>query len=189
VVAAGVDAIWVHARKAWLSGLSPQENREVPPLDYGKVAALKRAHPGTFIGINGGITTLDQAEAMLADVDGVMLGRAACHNPSILLGVDRRFYGDRDRPRDAAGVVHAMRPYIAAEVATGTRLATIVHSMLGLFQGVPGARRWRQILTVDAIRPGAGAEVVEAALAAVTEPTRPRLTLQPTDREPAFALA
>jgi tRNA-dihydrouridine synthase A len=169
VIAAGTDAIWVHARKAWLSGLSPKENREVPPLDYGQVAALKRRHPATFIGVNGGIGSLDQAESLLADVDGVMLGRAAYHTPAMLAEIDARFYGDTERSPDAASAVEAMIPYIAAELAAGTRLHAITRHMLGLFQGVPGARRWRQILTVDVLRPGAGIDTVRSALVAVKD--------------------
>jgi tRNA-dihydrouridine synthase A len=168
-VAAGADAIWVHARKALLSGLSPKENREVPPLQYGKVAALKQRFPATFIGINGGIRTLGEAEAMLAIADGVMLGRAAYHDPGLLAEVDRRFYGYAATAGDARTAAEAMLPYIATEVARGTHLAGITRHMLGLFQGVPGARRWRQILTVDAIRAGAGVATVEAALAVVAD--------------------
>ncbi len=173
VIAAGTDAIWVHARKAWLSGLSPKENREIPPLDYPLVAALKRRHPETFIGINGGIASLDQAAALLADVDGVMLGRAAYHSPALLAEVDARFYGDASMPIALADAMAAMLPFVAAELAVGARLASITRHMLGLFQGVPGARRWRQILTVDALRPGAGLDTIRAALAAVTEARQP----------------
>ena len=160
------DGIWVHARKAWLEGLSPKENRDVPPLDYGRVARLKQRLPGTFIGINGGIATLDAAEGHLAHVDGVMLGRAAYHTPAILADVDRRFYGAGEGPTPHA-VVAAMLPYIAAELAHGTHLSAITRHMLGLFHGVPGARAWRRILTVGAVKPGAGLAVVEEALAAV----------------------
>ena len=166
VVAAGTDAIWVHARKAWLEGLSPRENRDVPPLDYGRVYRLKQRLPGVFVGINGGIGSLDEAEAHLAHVDGVMLGRAAYHTPAILADVDRRFHGAAAGPGPAEVVV-AMLPYIAAELARGTRLSHITRHMLGLFHGAPGARSWRRILTVGAVRPGAGIEVVEEALAAV----------------------
>jgi tRNA-dihydrouridine synthase A len=176
VVANGADAIWVHARKAWLSGLSPKENREVPPLDYGKVAAVKARFPGTFVGINGGLAGLDAAEALLgtAGVDGVMLGRAAYHHPRLLADVDHRFYGEAAVALGPAEAVAAMMPYIAGELARGTRLAAITRHMLGLFQGVPGARRWRQILTVEAIRPDAGVATVRAALAAIGEAGRVR---------------
>ncbi len=167
VVAAGTDGIWVHARKAWLEGLSPRENREVPPLDYGRVHRLKQRLPDVFVGINGGIGSLDEAEAHLARVDGVMLGRAAYHTPAMLADVDRRFYGAGQGPEPHA-VVEAMLPMIAAELERGTRLSHITRHMLGLFHGVPGARTWRRILTVGAVRPDAGIEVVEEALAAVT---------------------
>jgi tRNA-dihydrouridine synthase A len=171
VVAAGADALWVHARKAWPSGLSPKQNREVPPRDYALVVALKRRFPATFVGINGGITTLDQAGQLLAGVDGVMFGRAAYHSPAVLLDVDRRFYADGRESAGAAGAVQRMLPYVAEEIDRGTRLPAITRHMLGLFQGVPGARRWRQILTVDATRPAAGVEVVTAALDAVVAGT------------------
>ncbi len=167
VVAAGTDGIWVHARKAWLEGLSPRENREVPPLDYSRVHRLKQRLPDVFVGINGGIGSLDAAAVHLAHVDGVMLGRAAYHTPAILADVDRRFYGAGEGPTPHAAVT-AMLPYIAAEMERGTRLSYITRHMLGLFHGVSGARSWRRILTVGAVRPGAGLEVVEEALAAVT---------------------
>lgn len=167
VIAAGADAIWVHARKAWLSGLSPKENRDVPPLDYERVRTLKLTFPDTFIGINGGVGSLDEAAGHLAAVDGVMLGRAAYHTPGILADVDRRFYRDGADATDERAVVEDMMPYISAELAKGTRLSHITRHMLGLFHGAAGARRWRQILTVGAVKPGAGLAVVRAALAAV----------------------
>lgn len=169
VVSAGTDAIWIHARKAWLEGLSPKENREVPPLDYDRVYRLKRRLPETFIGINGGIRTLDEAEAHLAHVDGVMLGRAAYQTPAILADVDRRFYDNGDS-RELREAVEAMLPYIAAELARGTRLSHTIRPMLGLFHGTPGARSWRRILTVGSVKPGAGIAVVQEALAAVKPP-------------------
>ena len=166
-LAAGTDGIWVHARKAWLEGLSPKQNRDVPPLDYDRVYRLKQRLPDAFIGINGGIATLDEAESHLAHVDGVMLGRAAYHTPAMLADVDRRFFGGQSGP-EPHDVVVAMLPAIAAELARGTHLSHITRHMLGLFHGVPGARSWRRILTVGAVRPGAGIEVVQEALAAVT---------------------
>ena len=169
VVAAGTDAIWVHARKAWLEGLSPRENREVPPLDYSRVYRLKERLPHVFVGINGGIGTLDQAADQLHHVDGVMMGRAAYHTPAILADVDHRFYGPGSS-REPREVVAAMLPYIEAELARGTRLSHITRHMLGLFHGAPGARTWRRILTVGAVRTGAGIEVVQEALAAVAAP-------------------
>lgn len=169
-LAAGADALWVHARKAWLQGLSPKENRDVPPLDYDRVARLKQRLPDVFIGINGGLRTLGEALAQRQHVDGVMLGRAAYHTPGMLAEVDAAFYGDARAPLTEREAVEAMFPYIETELARGTRLAAITRHMLGLFHGAPGARQWRRILTVEAIRPGAGLEVVQAALASV----RPR---------------
>jgi tRNA-dihydrouridine synthase A len=169
VVDAGADAIWVHARKAWLSGLSPKENREVPPLDYSRVHRLKARLSGVFVGINGGIASLDEAETQLTSVDGVMLGRAAYHGLGLLAAIDRRFFGEATSIPDERSVVEGMFPYIAGELAEGTRLSHITRHMLGLFHGSPGARRWRQILTVESARPGAGLEVVRSALAAVSD--------------------
>ncbi len=166
VFAAGCDALWVHARKAWLSGLSPKQNREVPPLDYGRVYDLKRRLPDGFIGINGGIDSLDAAAAHLAHVDGVMLGRVAYRSPAILTNVERRFYGG-NRATHLREVAEAMVPYVEGELARGVRLPEITRHMLGLFHGAPGARRWRRLLSVDAARQGAGIAVLRAALAAV----------------------
>ena len=167
-IAAGAKAIWVHARKAWLAGLSPKENRDVPPLDYGRVYRLKQERPGTFIGINGGIGTLGEAAEHLRHVDGVMIGRAAYQTPAMLADVDRTFYGE---PGPAEGdlreAVADHLPRIEAWLADGRRLGAIVRPLLGLFHGAPGARTWRQILTVEASRPGAGVGVVERALAAL----------------------
>ncbi len=166
VLAAGADAIWVHARKAWLSGLSPKENRDVPPLDYDRVYRLKQRLPDVFIGINGGILGLDTASAHLAHVDGVMLGRAAYQHPAILAGIDA-LTGGNEPPPALRAAVERMLPYAEAHRAAGGRLPAVTRPMIGLFQGVPGARLWRQILTVDSTRPGAGPEVIERALAAV----------------------
>ncbi|UXS01174.1 tRNA dihydrouridine(20/20a) synthase DusA [Agrobacterium tumefaciens] len=167
VVAAGADAVWVHARKAWLQGLSPKENREVPPLDYDLVYRMKQENPDVFIGINGGISDLDQAEAHLEHMDGVMLGRAAYHNTSILADVDHRIYGDAASAPDWMALRDTMMAYAAAYIAAGGRLNHVTRHMVGLFQGMPGARRFRQILSSDATRPGAGPEVIEAAFAAI----------------------
>jgi tRNA-dihydrouridine synthase A len=169
VFAAGADALWVHARKAWLEGLSPKENRDVPPLDYGRVYRLKARLPGRFIGINGGVASLDEAQTHLAHVDGVMLGRAAYHTPGLLLDVDRRIHGESGEPRDAADVIEAMAAHAARHIAAGGRLAHVTRHMVGLFHGRPGARRFRQILSTDATRPGAGPDVLIAAFAAVTQ--------------------
>jgi tRNA-dihydrouridine synthase A len=164
---AGVRHFIVHARKAWLKGLSPKENRDIPPLDYPLVHRLKRARPELTIVINGGIGSLAEAEAHLAQVDGVMLGRAAYHTPAILGEADARLFGDGEvvTPLEA---VTRHRSYVARELAHGTHLAAMTRHMLGLFHGAPGARTWRRILTVEGVRPGAGLEVIDAALAAVS---------------------
>jgi tRNA-dihydrouridine synthase A len=167
VIDAGTDALFVHARKAWLAGLSPKENREVPPLDYDRVYRLKARLPNVFVGINGGIATLDEAEAHLARVDGVMLGRAAYHTPDILAEVDRRFFGDRAASPDPRAVVEAMVPYAKSVIAGGERLSHVTRHMLGLFHGRPGARQWRRILSVEAAHPGADVDVLVRALAAI----------------------
>jgi tRNA-dihydrouridine synthase A len=169
VLAAGADAVFVHARKAWLKGLSPKENREVPPLDYDRVYRLKARLPHVFVGINGGIVTLGEAEEHLRHVDGVMLGRAAYHTPDLLAAVDRRFFGATAPDPDLHGVVEAMVPYVSAVVGRGGRVAHVTRHMLGLFHGRPGARQWRRILTVDAARPDAGPDVLLRALRALDE--------------------
>ena len=172
--AAGVRHFVVHARKAHLKGLSPKENRDVPPLDYPLVYRLKRERPELTIVINGGIGSLEAARAHLAHVDGVMLGRAAYHTPGLLGEVDALLFDDAATV-SAAQAVAAYRPYIARELAAGTHLAAMTRHMLGLFHGTPGARTWRRILTVESVRPGAGLEVVDAALAAVSGVQRQRL--------------
>jgi tRNA-dihydrouridine synthase A len=170
-IAAGADAIWVHARKAWLEGLSPKQNRDVPPLDYSRVHRLKARHSQTFIGINGGIASLDQAEQHLDFVDGVMLGRAAYHTPEILGEVDARFYGDEGDAVDPRQAVEAMVPYIEQELQVGTRLSHVTRHMLGLFHGEAGAHGWRRMLTLGAVKPGAGVEVLREALGALDRPS------------------
>jgi len=171
VLAAGADALWVHARKAWLSGLSPKENRDVPPLDYERVYRLKeRLGPGVFVGINGGIPSLDAAEAHLRHVDGVMLGRAAYHDPAILASADHRMYGAPEGAIDLRAVAEAMVPEVEAVMARGGRAAQVYRHMIGLFHGRPGARTWRRILTVEGARQGAGPEVLFAALDALKAP-------------------
>jgi tRNA-dihydrouridine synthase A len=165
--AAGVRHFVVHARKAWLSGLSPKENRDVPPLDYPLVWRLKRERPALTIGINGGIGSLDEAAEHLKHVDGVMLGRAAYHTPAILGEVDARLFGEGEVV-DPFEAVRRYRDYVARELARGTHLAAMTRHMLGLFHGAPGARTWRRILTVEGVKPGAGLEVIDAALAAVS---------------------
>jgi tRNA-dihydrouridine synthase A len=167
VLDAGADAIWIHARKAWLKGLSPKENREIPPLDYGIVHRMKERWPHVFIGINGGIRTLDEAEAHLRHVDGAMLGRAAYQNAAILAEVDHRIYGAPFVEPDWLQLRDAMMAYAADHIANGGRLQHVARHMVGLFTGLPGARRYRQILSTDAARNGAGPEVIAAAFAAV----------------------
>ncbi|MBZ9904402.1 tRNA dihydrouridine(20/20a) synthase DusA [Mesorhizobium sp. BR115XR7A] len=164
---AGADALWVHARKAWLEGLSPKENRDIPPLDYNRVYRLKAGKQNKFIGINGGIQSLDEARLHLDHVDGAMLGRAAYHTPGILAGVDAAFYGARSEAFDFAALIDAMADYAAHHIEQGGRLGHVTRHMVGLFHGLPGARRYRQILSTDATRPGAGADMLKTAFAAV----------------------
>ncbi len=167
VFRAGADGIWVHARKAWLEGLSARENRTIPPLDYDRVYRFKRRYPDKFIGINGGINTLDAARSHLNSADGVMLGRAAYETPMLLAEVDSRVFGSAGSPPDAVEVARRMILYADAACARGARLHHITRHMLGLFHGRPGARAWRQHLTRGAADKGAGAEVIRDALAAI----------------------
>jgi tRNA-dihydrouridine synthase A len=167
--AAGSDALIVHARKAWLKGLSPRENREVPPLDYAIVHRLKAAHPDLQIVLNGGIANLEQAQEQLAHVDGVMMGRAAYQEPWRLLGVDPAIYGEPApfaRPKDAA---MALMSYIDGELAKGVRLNSITRHVLGLFRAVPGARAFRRHLAIEAVKSGAGSSVMADALAQILD--------------------
>ncbi|HWD27935.1 MAG TPA: tRNA dihydrouridine(20/20a) synthase DusA [Rhizomicrobium sp.] len=161
--AAGVDTFAVHARKAWLEGLSPKENRDVPPLDYDLVYRVKRENPALAIVINGGIASLDDAAAHLAHVDGVMLGRAAYHTPAILAQVDARFFGGAARDVDAA--VAAYIDYVERKTGEGVPLNAMTKHMLGLFNGRPGARLFRRHLSENATRKGADARVLRDALA------------------------
>ncbi|PKQ12813.1 MAG: tRNA dihydrouridine(20/20a) synthase DusA [Alphaproteobacteria bacterium HGW-Alphaproteobacteria-1] len=166
IVAAGVGRVIIHARKAWLDGLSPKDNREIPPLDYGLVQRMKMLFPNLHISVNGGVTSLDEAETLLdAGLDGVMVGRAAYHQPAdILCAADRRIFGAPGLDSTPEGAVRAMLPYIEAHLASGGRLHQITRHMLGLFAGRPGARGWRRTLSEGAVRPGAGPDLVEAAL-------------------------
>lgn len=172
IVAAGVTHVIIHARKAWLQGLSPRDNREIPPLDHDLVLRMKGLFPNLQISINGGITSLDQAEALLAaGLDGVMVGRAAYHRPAdILCAADRRIHGAPGPDSTPEGAVRAMLPYIEAHLAAGGRLHQVTRHMLDLFAGRPGARGWRRVLSEGAVRPGAGPELVEAALAGLGAP-------------------
>jgi tRNA-dihydrouridine synthase A len=169
VKTAGADALIVHARKAWLKGLSPRENREVPPLDYACVYRLKAAHPDLEIVLNGGVASLEQAQTHLAHVDGVMMGRAAYQEPWRLLDVDPVLFGGPApfaSPKEAA---RALTPYIERELAKGVRLHAITRHVLGLFHAVPGARAFRRHLATEAVKPGAGASVMADALAQVLD--------------------
>lgn len=167
---AGCETLIVHARKAWLEGLSPKENRDVPPLDYPLVHELKRDMPGMEIVINGGIATLDEAAAHLDHVDGVMLGRAAYQNPWILAEVDRRFYDDDHPVPTRHDVIENFFPYVERELARGTHLHAMTRHILGLFQGCPGARAFRRHISENAPRAGAGVDVIRDAAALVREP-------------------
>ena len=164
---AGVSTFIIHARKAWLEGLSPKENRDIPPLDYGLVYRLKRERPDLTIVINGGIASLEEAQAHLAHVDGAMLGRAAYHEPSLLGQVDRAIFGEPVEDVSAFEAVERYIPYIEQQLARGVHLAAMTRHMLGLFHGLPGARSWRRILTVEGVKPGARGEVIEAGLEAL----------------------
>ncbi|CAN5214478.1 tRNA dihydrouridine(20/20a) synthase DusA [soil metagenome] len=170
--AVGVDTFIVHARMAWLKGLSPKENRDVPPLDYALVRRLKRERPHLSISINGGIASLEAAEVHLDDadgvqLDGVMLGRAAYHEPALLGQVDRRIFGADAPDVDPFEAIDRYRPYLAARLDEGVNLHAMTRHMLGLMHGRPGARAFRRILTVEAI--GGGLEVVDRAVEAVRD--------------------
>jgi tRNA-dihydrouridine synthase A len=169
VKAAGADALIVHARKAWLKGLSPRENRDVPPLDYAIVHRLKRAHPDFEIIINGGIATIEQAQAQLAHVDGVMMGRAAYQEPWRLLEVDPLLFGEPAAFTSPKAAALALIPYIERELTKGARLHSITRHVLGLFRAVPGARAFRRHLSTQAIKSGATASVMADALALVVD--------------------
>ncbi len=167
VVSAGCDALIVHARKAWLKGLSPKENRDVPPLDYGLVHALKQRFPNVPVVLNGGLATLDQMRAELEYVDGVMAGRAAYQDPALLLDVDPVLFGETAPAASAAVAVEMFIPYIEAHLAEGVPLHAMTRHLLGLFNGLPGARAWRRHLAAEAVKAGAGVETLRAALAHV----------------------
>ena len=169
VVAAGADALVVHARKAWLNGLSPKQNRDIPPLDYGRVYRLKAAMPDVPVIINGGIASLDEARGHLDRVDGAMLGRAAYQEPWRLLAVDCELFGEAAPHRGMKDVFAAMMPYIERELAQGTRLHSIIRHFVGAFHGVPGARAFRRYLAEQGVKAGAGVDVLKAAMALVEE--------------------
>ena len=169
VKSAGADALIVHARKAWLKGLSPRENRDVPPLDYALVHRLKAAHPNLPIVLNGGIASIEQAQSEIGNLDGVMMGRAAYQEPWRLLSVDAAFYGEAPPVATAKQAALALIPYIERETAKGVRLNSITRHVLGLFRAIPGARAYRRHLSVETVRPGAAASVLADALALVLD--------------------
>lgn len=165
----GCEVFTVHARKAWLKGLSPKENREIPPLDYGLVKALKQARPDLTIILNGGITSLSASAEHLLDFDGVMLGRAAYQTPALLGAVDEALFDPDASILSPFGAVLDYQPYIEARLAEGVRLSSMTRHMLGLFNGMPGARMWRRVLSERGPKPGAGIDVLEEAFDAVAE--------------------
>jgi tRNA-dihydrouridine synthase A len=172
--AAGVTTFIVHARKAWLKGLSPKDNRDVPPLDYPLVWRLKAERPKLTIVINGGISTLEDAQRHLDHVDGVMLGRAAYHEPGLLGQVDRRIFGEDCKDVTPFEAVERHQAYLSAALAAGARLPALLQPMIGLFHGWPGARAWRRILTTEAVKPSADLSVVARALTAIGAATSRR---------------
>ncbi len=167
VADAGCRVFVVHARKAWLKGLSPKENREIPPLDYARVYRLKAARPDLTIVLNGGIETLDACERHLAEVDGVMLGRAAYQTPYLLADVDHRLFGDLEAPLSRSAVIERLLPYIETHIAHGGRANNIVRHILGLYHGMPRGRLFRRHLSENAVRANATADVLREALALV----------------------
>jgi tRNA-dihydrouridine synthase A len=169
VEAAGVDALIVHARKAWLAGLSPRENRDIPPLDYDLVFRLKAAHPNLPVMLNGGVATVEAAREHLAKVDGVMMGRAAYQEPWRLLAVDPLLFGEPAPSASPKAAALALVPYIERQLAIGLRLHTITRHLHGLFQGVPGARAYRRHIATQAVKPGAGPDVLAQAVAMVLD--------------------
>ena len=164
VIDAGADALIVHARKAWLKGLSPKENRDVPPLDYPLVHELRRVFPQIPIAINGGIATIEAAQEQFAHVDGVMLGRAAYHDTDLLLRVDPELFGEPAPLSSTFELIEAYLPYVEARLGEGYRLADMTRHMLGLFGGMPGARAWRRHLSTEGVKRGAGVEVLRDAV-------------------------
>jgi tRNA-dihydrouridine synthase A len=169
IEAAGVDALIVHARKAWLEGLSPRENRDIPPLDYDRVYRLKRAHPDLDISINGGIASVEEAAKHLSQVDGVMMGRAAYQEPWRLLAVDPLVFGEAAPFASPKAALEAFIPYVEGELAKGVRLHGMTRHILGLFRSVPGARAFRRHLSTEAVKPGAGIGVLKEAMALVMD--------------------
>ncbi|NNC00691.1 tRNA dihydrouridine(20/20a) synthase DusA, partial [Corallococcus exiguus] len=171
VVDAGCDELTVHARKAWLQGLSPKENRDIPPLDYDRIYRLKQAWPNLPIAINGGVGSIADVKAHLRHVDGVMVGRVAYHEPEQLLSVDREIFGVAPPVADAFEALQAFEPYIAARLAEGVRLHSMTRHILGLFTGRPGARAYRRLLSTDATKAGADLTTLRDAVALVDRAT------------------
>jgi tRNA-dihydrouridine synthase A len=169
--AAGAEVFIVHARKAWLEGLSPKDNREIPPLDYDLVHRLKRERPSLTVVLNGGLNALDEAEVHRGSVDGVMIGRAAWHEPSLLGEVDRRLFDGALPVVTPESAVERYLPYVREQLARGVRLPALTRTMLGVFHGRPGAKAWRRVLTVESCREGADDAVIRTALNAVYAPT------------------
>jgi tRNA-dihydrouridine synthase A len=172
VVAAGADALIVHARKAWLKGLSPRANRHVPPLDYALVRALKRAYPQLPVILNGGLTSLTQMQAEREGVDGLMVGRAAYQEPALLRDVDLLFFGQAPAFESRIAALEAFIPYVEARLKEGVPLSAMTRHVLGLFNGLRGARAFRRHLATQAVKPGADAQVLREALGFVRESER-----------------
>jgi tRNA-dihydrouridine synthase A len=170
VSAAGCDTFILHARNAWLKGLSPKENRDIPPLNYERVYQVKKDYPHLHIDINGGIQDLDQASQHLEHVDGVMMGRTIYHNPYLLAEADKSIFGQDNNGLSRHEVIEAMLPYIEKRMQQGRPLKSITRHLLGVFQGEPGARRWRRHLSENAHLPGAGIHVLKDALSLLLEP-------------------
>ncbi|MEZ8020792.1 tRNA dihydrouridine(20/20a) synthase DusA [Vibrio splendidus] len=163
----GCEQFTIHARKAWLSGLSPKENREIPPLDYDRAYQIKKDFSDLVIAVNGGVTTLEQTKGHLQHLDGVMIGREAYHSPFILAEVDQQIFGLDTPIKKRSQVVEEMYPYIERELSNGASLGHISRHMLGLFQSMPGARQWRRYISENAHKKGAGIEVMQTALAKI----------------------
>jgi tRNA-dihydrouridine synthase A len=172
VVAAGTDALIVHARKAWLKGLSPRENRDVPPLDYPLVRALKQHYPELPVVLNGGLVSLPQMQAEMNGVDGIMVGRAAYQDPALLLGVDKLFFGDEPVCESRVEAIEAFIPYVETRLGEGVPLGAMTRHLLGLFNGLKGARAYRRHLATEAVKPGADAQVLRTALSFVRQAER-----------------
>jgi tRNA-dihydrouridine synthase A len=173
VKAAGVDALIVHARKAWLQGLSPRENRDIPPLDYDRVYRLKTAHPELHISINGGVGSIEAAQGHLAHVDGVMMGRAAYQEPWRLLSADAALFGGETTFKNPKQALEAFFPHVERELAEGVRLHAMTRHVLGLFHSVPGARAFRRHIAIHAVKPEAGIAVLRDALGLLMDTAAP----------------